>query len=115
MIRVSEILKALEQEGGSLDYHDHALVWIDRPEEGCYVRARDVISIQTYFRGTQEVWSKVRVAQPDNSVETLTDQRRPKSVRKAIERAEIAAADRLLSRITERLPEPSPLRTGGPQ
>lgn len=99
MIRLSEILRALEDQGGSLDHHEGALVWIDGPDQGCYVRAGHIIRIEAYFRGRQEVWSHVVVRNPDSSLESLTDKRRPKIVRNAVVRAELAAAELVIRAI----------------
>lgn len=101
--RISDILKALEDRGGSLDHLDHAMVWLQGPEVGCYVRARDVVRIETYFRGRGEVWSRVFILSNNGwDTEEYVDKRAPKAVRNALTRAELAAAGALMNELHAR-------------
>lgn len=90
LTEVGRILRALEYWGAALESQSGTMVWIDRPQRGCYVRSRDILRIEPEFRGKQ-VWSAVTVRCPDGSVETLFDQRRPKIVQNALQKAEMAA------------------------
>jgi hypothetical protein len=103
MIRLSHILRALEDHGGALDHHEGALVWIDGPDEGCYVRAGHIIRIEAYFRGKNEVWSRIILRNPDGSMLSLSDKRRPKSVRNAVVRAELTAAEIMIGALRSKL------------
>lgn len=102
--RLSDILRALEDRGGSLDMHDHAMLWIDAEDDRlrCYVRVRDIVRIEVHYHGSGDVRSRVIIAQPDGRMRSLIDKRRPKNVRRALERAEMAAAAALLDELYAR-------------
>lgn len=100
-IRLSDVLRALEDRGASLNPVDQALVWIDRPKAGCFVRAGDIRRIEPYYQG-DSVWSIITVAQPDGTTDALLDRRRPKVVRAAVEKAELATMTSLLDEVLER-------------
>ncbi len=102
MMRISDVLRALEDRGASLTSGENAMVWIDQPDAGCFVRAGDIRRIEAYYRGKSCVWSKVVIARPDGTTEILVDTRRPKSVRSAVERAELAATAALFDVLRQR-------------
>lgn len=103
MERLSDLLRALEDRGASLDYQAHGLVLLVGPETDVYVRTADVRRIEAYWRGREAIWSRVYVARPTGELDVLTDTRRPALVQSAVKRAEQQAAkvmlDSLLSRV----------------
>jgi hypothetical protein len=102
MEQIGNLLRSLQQQGALLEPGELALVWIDCPDAGCFVRAGDVRRIEAYFRGKSKVWSRVSVARPDGSTDALVDSRRPKVVAAAVRRAEKQAMKVLLHAIKDR-------------
>jgi hypothetical protein len=102
MERIDNILRALEDRGRLLEPAKLALVWIDSPDAGCFVRAGDVRRIEAFYRGKSQVWSRVSVTLPDDSIEILIDSRRPKAVAAAVRKAEKQATATLLDEVRNR-------------
>lgn len=101
MLRIDQILMALETRGADIDLGQRALVWIDRPGLGCFVRAADVLRIEpSPYR--PRAGSMVTVRLPDGSTEVLLDSRRAKDVRSAVQRAEEMSLTSALDEISKR-------------
>jgi hypothetical protein len=103
MERLSDLLRALEDRGASLDYHEHAMVWLTGPDTGCFVRAASVFKIETYWHVKGETWSKVYLYNPSGYLETVVDIRRPKVVEQAVRTVELREAMALLDQILARV------------
>lgn len=90
-MQFSEIISVLD--GNDVVMETVAMVWIDRPVKGSYVRVRDILRIEPVYDDPR-VSSAVTVLRATGETEILLDQRRAKVVERARQRAiRNAAAD----------------------
>lgn len=100
-MKIDDILLALAARGQTSDAQRLAMVWIDRPGRGCYVRAADILKIET--NGPGEAGSVVTVVHPSGQIEILRDARPAKSVRAATERVQVRAVEQVWRRIADQI------------